>query len=268
MKIQAINQNIYKSSFQKYFINDYFPVGRGQYLSQYKDEIVNSHETYFFRDDINWLTFKNYLNERFANCPKVDTVIYGCSDGSEPYTLSMLMQSMVKNPDKFFPIKAFDIIDSLIKENIKEKDSFKVQSTDFEKVRALYEMMALDYSPFIFQDDLGKYYLTNKTTNPVEFKQGNLIEDIDRMHFEKPVLFMARNMWPYVSPSEYHSFAKKLFEKLPKGSSVIIGAFDYKGNRYLGTNDFPNVLLESGFKQSNCNISRDIPIRNVAFEKD
>ena len=268
MKIQAINQNIYKPNFQGYFINDYYPVGKGQYLSQYKDEIVNSNETYFFRSDINWLALRDYINERFSNLPQVDTIIYGCSDGSEPYSLSMLLQSMVQNPDKFFPIKAFDIDESLIVENIKKKDSFKVQNSDFEKVQALYNTQAFDYSPFIFQDDLGKYYLTNKTTKPVEFKQGNLIEDIDRMKFEKPVLFMARNMWPYVSPWEYHSFAKKLFSKLPKGSSFIIGAFDYKGNRYMGTNDFPNVLLESGFKKANYNIARDIPVKNLVFEKN
>ena len=267
MKISPIYNQTYHQNFKSGYA-DYFPIGRGQYLSQYKDEIVNSHETYFFRNDINWIAFKDYLIERFSNCPKIDTIVYGCSDGSEPYSLSMLLQSMIDNPERFFPIRAFDLYDDVIIKNIKDKNSFKLEDSDFSKVASLYETSAVDISPYIFQDEYLKHYCTNKTTEPVEFKQGNIITDIDRINFNNPTLFMCRNMWPYVSPGEYYSFSKKLYSEIPSGSSVIIGDFDYKGNRYLGTNGFPNFLLQAGFKHANSNISRDIPIRNLAFEKD
>jgi len=268
MNIQAVNFSTNKPSFKMLCVNGYYPIGKGQYLGEYKDEIVNSHETYIFRNDINWLAFRDYINERFSDCPKIDTIIYGCSNGSEPYSLSMLMQAMVNNPDRFFPIKAFDIDESLIMENISKKDSFRIENNDFAKIQNLYEIAKKDYTPYVFEDNFHRCYFTNKTTKPVEFKEGNLIEDINRMKFERPTLFIARNMWPYVSPGEYNSFARKLFDKLPVGSSVIIGDFDFRGNRYLGTNDFPNVLLKTGFKQSNLNITRDIPAKNLVFEKN
>ena len=268
MQISFINPYSYGQSYIHSCINGYYPIGKGQYLGEYRDEIVNSNETYFFRNDINWIAFMDYISERFQNIPKVETIIYGCSDGSEPYSLSMILQSMACESEKFFPIKAFDIDDSLIIQNVNKKSSFKVENTDCSQALYLYESQCLDYSPYLFKDDCGYYYLTNKTTQPVQFKQGNIIVDVDKFDFKNPVLFLARNMWPYVAPGEYPSFARKLYDKLPSGSSLIIGSFDYKGNRYLGTNDFPNCLLEAGFKKARYNIARDIPVKNLAFEKD
>ncbi len=267
MKILPLNPNTYKQNFKAFCVNGYYPAGKGQYLDEYR-ELVNSHETYFFRYDINWLAFRDYLNERFSKHPKIDTFVYGCSDGSEPYSLSMVIQSMVDNSDKFFPIKAFDIDEGLILKNNEHKNSAKITYSDFLRMRDLFQKSDKDYSSYVFRDDFDNYYCSYKTTKQVEFKCSNIIEDIKKMNFQNPVLFMCRNMWPYVDPQEYNQFAKSLYSKLPEGSSVVIGDFDYKGNKFFGTNSFPKALLNAGFKQSFSNIGRDIPVKNIVFEKN
>ncbi len=46
-----------------------------------------------FREDLDWKKLGEFLETRFAKCDKVNTYVYGCSDGCESYSLSILLQS-------------------------------------------------------------------------------------------------------------------------------------------------------------------------------
>ena len=74
--------------------------------------------TYFFRGDFQWRSFASYLNSRYKNADKVNIYNAACSDGTEPFTLaiSLLSKLGIKKAEKFFPIKAHDLKDSLVKE--------------------------------------------------------------------------------------------------------------------------------------------------------
>ena len=63
---------------------------------------------------------------------------------------------------------------------------------------------------------------------------------------------MCRNMWPYIDSSKYDETAKKLYDKLAKGSVVVLGRYDWDGEKTIPhSNEFPKALLKNKFKPIN-----------------
>ena len=82
---------------------------RGQFLNN-EGSVYIRDLTCMFREDLDWKKLGEFLETRFAKCSKVNTYVYGCSDGSEAYSLSILLQNKFgKDAEKFFPIIAKDI---------------------------------------------------------------------------------------------------------------------------------------------------------------
>lgn len=73
--------------------------------------------SWLFRDDIDWKQLTEYEKSHFKDKSKVNVIQFASSDGSEAYTkiISILENNPSKNDDKFFPIKAFDIDDEVVK---------------------------------------------------------------------------------------------------------------------------------------------------------
>ena len=49
--------------------------------------------TYFFVKDLQWNKFFNHLIEKYKNTPKINVFSLACSDGSEAYSIAMLLIS-------------------------------------------------------------------------------------------------------------------------------------------------------------------------------
>lgn len=103
-------------------------------------------------------------------------------------------------------------------------------------------------------------------TQKVEFKKANILNEIDKIDGKKPSLILCRNMWPYIDSFKHDDFAKKLYDKLAPGSTVIIGNYDCMGEKsYPDSNKFPQSLRKAGFKP----IDRAVGIvRSVYIPKD
>ena len=206
-------------------------------------EIFNRRTTMFFRDDIKWEEFRYYLRQRFADYESVSTQVYGCSSGEEPYSLAMtLCEEFGKDAQKFFPIAAKDV-------TLKEKKEFDAQRllgafhASLRGARASKYFILKDCETAIFKDKIKEH---------VEFSRANILEDLDSIDSKRPSIIFCRNMWPYVDEKEYDEYAQKLFDRLQKGSIVVLGSYDFTDDISIRDVIFAHSLLKSGFTPNSC----------------
>jgi len=228
---------------------------RGQLLTK-ENRIFSAGTTEMFRSDLDWRGLGRVLSRHFSKNEKVNTVIYGCSDGSEAYSMSVLLQHNFKDKSaKFFPIVAKDIDSARIKKNIEnqKKPNLVMGKEAYLRSAAqlnIFEREDMDGYMVPAESEDGYSWdaeLTEKTKMPVEFKRANILEDLNSLDEENPTIFMCRNMWPYIDQREYRDFADTLYGKLAQGSVVVIGSFDYSTfNPSLP--DFPSALIDAGFR--------------------
>jgi len=214
-------------------------------------KIFNRNRTGMFRIDLDWFEFANYIKKRFANNKRVNTYVYGCSNGSEAYTMSILLQNTFPDDsERFFPIHAKDIDSKIIKDNIEAKSNDKTRVHNAEVPAREYLCMSDEQIKQHIEVKGFKEYLLKNVTEPVEFSTANILDDITNIDEKHPSIVMCRNMWPYINPAEYETFAKNLYERLAAGSLVAIGSYDCSGEPGMNNTDlFPKALLKAGFKE-------------------
>ncbi len=260
-----------KDTFQKSKLS----LKRGQILDD--GEIYTSGSTEFFRFDIDWNKFSEYLEERFKNFDKVNTFDYACSDGSEAYSLSMMMQHKFKNKaKKFFPIYAKDLDEDRILKNIENQKTGTINhqigvkqiantiDIDAQTLKKEYVTVA----PRLVSKPEKIYSLKEKVTEPVQFSAANILEDIENIDSNTPSIIICRNMWPYVDSCEYPDFANTLYERLKEGSIVVLGAFDCFFDKIYCNNSekISKALSDAGFTPAKTNINKNG--YNLIYEKN
>lgn len=246
-----LNQDVFEFEKRK----EGAPVKKGQIVMG--DNIFCRQSTYLFRRDLDWKKLGYYIQKRFKGEDKVNTYCYACSKGDEAYSLSITLQQLLGDEaEKFFPIFAKDINENTIERNIFRQKNGRKTIPGYLSAKFALGLKQEEIEKFIkplglIQCGELESVLTQKTTGPVKFECANILEDIDSIDTKHPSIILARNMWPYVNKNEYESFTKRLYEKLPKGSVVIIGEYDYRGEKgMIGSNSFPNYLIEAGFELS------------------
>ncbi len=218
-------------------------------------DVLYSNYTHFFRsefitlpDKIAWPYFVELLDENFKDSKKVNFYDFGCSDGSEPYSIIMALKENLGDDKskKFFPIKAFDI-DSQI---IKQAASGKINA-NFDDIKSIFRNINNIDKYFDIEKDKSyqefPYKLTAKENlrEAVQFRRANFLSQIDNIEKSNSVVF-CRNFWPYLTYEQRELAAKKLAQQLDSQSIVVIGSFD-------GTSaQFP--LSRQGFKEIAFNI--------------
>ncbi len=228
-----------------------------------KGEVFNRHNTQYCRTDMNWLKLEMILRKKYPNPNDVNFVTYACSTGEEPYTIAILLNKIYKRP---VPIKAFDISQRVIDENIKkQKEGVKLELDDFKNICTTLNLPSGDA---FCADKKGHIKIDSKITNCVEYACSNILEDVDFIDNSKPTVLFARNMWPYVLPKEYPIFCKKLSTNLAPNSLFIIGQYDYEGEESLiKSNSFPRALSKNGFKPIRQSVIESFRAFNLFFEK-
>ncbi len=237
------------------------PIQKGQMVNQ-NGEIIIRHTTDFCRDDIDWAEYGKYLKEKFPLLDDADFCVYACSTGEEPYTLAILLNDVYNSiPD----IKAFDISDEIIQNNIRQqKKGILIKAPIFDY---MYRQMRLKNLSAFIDGDYQGIKLSQNILDSVFFKQANILTNLDNISNSKPTVLMARNMWPYVNPDEYQDFAKGLYNKLAPNSIVVLGLYDYEGNPdVLNSYTFPDALIKAGFKNASSN-GKLSGIDSLIFEK-
>lgn len=199
-------------------------------------DVVFSNFTYFFRGDFMescskncWSSFSRLVDKQFKDCEKVNFYDFGCSDGSEAYTIIMTLKEKLgeEKSKKFFPIYAFDT-DSVV---LKSAKSGIVDAT-FDDAKEIYYATS-DVDKYFFVEknsDSNKDYpyklkAKDSLKDSVCFNKGDFLAELDNIEGKNSIIF-CRNFWPYLTYKQRDLAARKLAEKLDDSSIVVIGAFD------------------------------------------
>ena len=208
--------------------------------------------TYWFRTDTDWDRLNNFLCDKYKNVNKVNVISHACSNGMEPYSFAMHMKSFHPSyADKFLPIMAKDID----KNNIlmakrgfyetEKKDLFELEY--LSKVR-YKDFLNCEYSGGILYPNSVILRPNEKLRKCVNFEQGNIFDDIEKMPRKNTVLF-CKNFWPYLKVEQREELAKKLAEHFDKTCVIITGDYDDIRSNVC------ELFKKNGFHQ--------YPIRNV-----
>ena len=232
------------------------------------------HSTKMFRDDVNWPLFGTYLKARYKDTPKVNTYIYGCSYGSEAYTMSILLQSKFQDESKkFFPIQAKDIVKSVIDRDIQSQKKHEIITpTAYNYIKTDLKLPLEEQNKYckrLISGNKPAVVLTKGVKKPIIFEHANILNDINSIDPKNPSIVMCRNMWPYIKPNVYDRYAKKLYNRLALNSIVVIGNYDYIGDYTKPINKkFSDSLIKAGFLPSTCEVGKHIHSKQLIFEKN
>lgn len=217
-------------------------------LREVKDDngnVIHRNSTWFFRDDLKWNEFGDYLVEKYKDTPKVNVYCYACSDGSEPYSLAMLLISKLgeQGAKKFFPIMAKDYDEEIIKDA--KSPFFSVKRWDINRI---------NYFSDGNQDKFIDIIAKNKTNfvismkpilqDTVVFEQSDITEDLKSVKTENSVI-MARNFWGYLPSELVLDVASEFANRVGDNSLCVIGKYDedQTGMNYLLMDEYLKPTL-------------------------
>lgn len=198
-----------------------------------------SNYTEFLRDDLNWKNFINLVKNKYKNTSKISIINHACSDGSEPMSLAMMIREYIPNPERFFPIKAFDY-DTFIIENANKGPTW-LTTEDFDKLDRLLPKWQNKYLKY----HNGYKYLADRRENlqkDIEYNQKNILDDFGDGIISNTIV-MARNCWAYLEGFEQKILTYKLADALDDSCLLVIGALEK-------TYGIDKLLEENGFKKT------------------
>lgn len=205
------------------------------------------NDTYFFRHDLDWEAFTDKLVSKYKNQKKANIYCYGCSDGTEPFSLAMLLIKKLgaKEAEKFFPIIARDFDEQIISRAKSGEillhiriDENRMLRPDMERIQehlgSKYEdFLTIEGMPLHIKEYKGWYQpakIKKEIMDAVKFEYGDVTKDVKipgRIK-EKDSVLMFRNAWPYFNESGQASLFKGISKRLGDNSLFLFGSFDEK----------------------------------------
>lgn len=239
------------NSVQNFYNKTTFKSWKREVIKPYKG-IVNRNDTCFFREEEFFPKLLDFLKEKFINTKKINTYCYGCSDGSEPFSIAMHILS--KNDEnfskKFLPIIAKDIDEVAIYKAI--NNNYEITEVE-KKYIDLYTQNQFNkffYNPY--GEPKGKekstVFVKNILYDNVNFNTGDILKDYKNISPKNTILF-ARNFWPYIDYQIRKDFFKNIYQHLDENCYFITGKFDHDGICYQ-LNCLDSEILQAGFKRT------------------
>ena len=219
-------------------------------------ELAHRNTTYLFRNKNFWKPFVTYMATVFKDIPHINVYDFGCSDGSEAYTLIMSLFSHLKKEiaEKFLPIIAKDYdsyaIDTAKKGRIAIScpEECNINDCTCHRFNDFFEEI-----PDVVYSKEPLYSPKNILKDNVTFEIGNICEDYKNIIPDNSIVF-ARNFWPYLEEKEKLDLIKNLHNTLGENSYLVIGKFDIENcslNKCIESFGFKPVLSDYVFKKDN-----------------
>ncbi len=211
---QTVERQGFKS-FREYFEhmkND----SSGITLSEFINKISTNH-TYFFREEEHFNFLKEAILPEMRDRLRMDRDLRiwsaGCSNGSEPYTLSMLIDDFFDTEKNIWDtnLLATDISEKVL--NLAIQGIYK--SSDIDKIPPMWRVKYFKkIAPDTFQ-------VNDAIRKEVIFRRLNLLSDFP---FKKPFhIIFCRNVMIYFDEPTKNKIIKKFYDKLVPGGYLFIG---------------------------------------------
>lgn len=199
-----------------------------------KEKLIYKNNSCYFRDDLNWQKFTDFIIKKYQGVEKVNLYSYGCSEGAEPFSIAMLLMEKLglEKAKKFFPILASDIDKEIIKNP--QQGIIKVSDEDLEYIK---KTIGNNYNKYINLDNKFKKDLFLKDTvydgtvkpilkDAVIFKNNNIANDIQNIEPNNSIVVCKNFLNYYDYYEEQKPLVKKLSERLNENSFCLLGDFD------------------------------------------
>lgn len=261
MQILPINYNTYNCN------------NRTQSFKSYSTKVCNgggelAYRTLsnFFRADIVWPKFIEFIVAKYKNVDKVNVVNHACSVGYEPYSFLLLLINAIgeENIKKFVPVIARDL----------DKDAIEyAKAGNLEVTYPEYAMASHYGSRFALKNGYYKDDIFHKFFNDFKLKKPTFYEDLERgleneyvvsckdnirqyVDFQQSDIFddkaliskentilLFRNVWRYLGHDGIDKLSDLLANSMKKTSLLVIGEFDV-------ANHIDEILINKGFKDT------------------
>ena len=188
--------------------------------------------TNILRDDLEWENFAKIIQENFKDKEKVQCFSLGCSDGSEAYSLAIMLDDIGEELDKY-SILAVDRDPEIIK--YANQRRINLEQGDFG---ALGKVLKNKREYFINEDDAidipnemyyklyRSYEPIDRIKKPVTFEQNDVIRTIRKIKDDGNTVLMLRNIMPYIATKRHEEIFYTIKKVLKKGSLLVVGNYD------------------------------------------
>ena len=200
--------------------------------------------TNFFRNDLDWQNFADFVAEKYKMVNKVNVVCYACSDGSEPLSLLMLFKEKFPNGGKkFLPIVAKDIDKTVI-----ESAKGDFINMDYHDERAINNYTAGRFRNYFVPPVRGfdvDPVLVKKQAilkEGISYATADITKDINSVPVNNTILF-CKNFWPYLEDNKQRQqLVENIKNRLQRNCLVVIGNFDRVVDTHV-------MLSKAGFRR-------------------
>lgn len=207
--------------------------------------VINCNYTNLNREDIDWKKFAQFLDDRYTSQNRVKINLFGCSDGSDAYTLTLnLIKTLGEKAKKFFPIFASDISENMIKTaNTREILLHDKDLAYLKKLHAgdMFEREKDKPSQIMRGIELYPYKVSNDLKSKVNFSVKDVIEETATHDFSNEV-FIFRNGWTFNDLKNQKKIVRNLYQNSNSKTLALIGQSDLFKS---GASDF---MQENGFR--------------------
>lgn len=209
-------------------------------------KLLYKNKTTFFREDLDWNQFVSFLNYKYKDAAKVNVINTACSDGTESFSLAILLIEKLKSiVRKFFPIKSSDVDMEVLNKAIQGPCNISVNELYVlnKYIRTGYFKYFRTVEPSDKNYDYG--LLPNRDLRQsIDFKQSDILTELENMQPQNNVI-MCRNFWIYLKSADIDSMIKFFKENLDKTDTIVIGGLERGWN-------FHKLLEQAGFRETSC----------------
>lgn len=229
MKILGITNNIipkinFQSSSRVYFDDklDYKSWTMGQVWTC----------TNILREDLEWENFAKIIQENFKDKEKVQCFSLGCSDGSEAYSLAIMLDDIGEDLNKY-SILAVDRDPEVI--NYANQRRINLEQSDLGELKKVLknkkeyfinEDEAIDIPNEIYHKLYRSYEPIDRIKKTVTFEQNDVIRTIRKIKDEGNTVLMIRNIMPYIATKRHEEIFYTIKKILKQGSFLVLGDYD------------------------------------------
>jgi chemotaxis protein methyltransferase CheR len=184
---------------------------RAAYLNHFT---INTSE--FFRNPKNFQYLQDkILPEILRKNNKIKIWSAPCSNGSEPYTLAIILEEMKINPDRY-TILASDL----------DPDILETAKTGIYDLNSLKNVSPQILSKYFkkLSENKNKYQLKSEIIKRINFERKDLIHDSYHRNCD---LILCRNFFIYLTKEEKDNLTRKFVEVLREGAYLFLGNTEF-----------------------------------------
>ncbi|MBR3890348.1 hypothetical protein IKJ53_07520 [bacterium] len=221
--------------------------------------------TTLFRNDLDFGELTDFMIYNFKDKDKVNIKCLAGSDGSEAYSLAIALKERLPKSQqkKFLPILSLDRDPEVIKAATSGKINLSLLDIKMldEEVKSNKEYFTLSQDNLKIDNDFNEpenyksYEVSPELKESINFKIGNLLEEVKNLKDDGNTVVMCRNVTPYLREEEVSTLAYNLNKNLKEGSLCAIGNFDNFSNitnylKYYGFNQIIHNVFQKGKEQT------------------